>query len=53
VLKSKMQLVIVPSECKIALKRRLRDEDIAQGLYFILTLMPTYLKMAFLSKLTH
>jgi hypothetical protein len=31
-LKSKMQLVIVSSECKITLKRKLQEKDIAQEL---------------------
>jgi hypothetical protein len=38
VLKSKITLVVVPSECKISLKRRLSDKGVAQKLYFRLTL---------------
>jgi hypothetical protein len=46
--KYKMQLVVIPSECRIALKRRLQDEDIAQELTLDLTVMLTCLKMTFL-----
>jgi hypothetical protein len=30
--KSETQFIVVPSECKMALKRRLQDEDMAQEL---------------------
>jgi hypothetical protein len=42
-------LLVVSSDCKVALKKRHLDED-STGTDFRLNVMPTYLKMFFVSK---